>query len=42
MKSLSTCLSRAERDASSGKKPQLWMPFFLSYRWELAVPKALL
>ena len=28
MKSLSTPPSRAGRDASSGKKPQLWMPLF--------------
>ena len=41
VESLSIPPSRAGRDASGGKK--LWLYcFFLSYRWELAVPEPLL
>ena len=42
MESLSKPPSRVERDASGGKKPQLWMHFFPSYRWKLAVTEPLL
>ena len=42
VESLSKPPSRVERDASGGKKPQLWMHFFPSYRWKLAVPEPLL
>ena len=42
VESLSTPPSRAGRDASGGKKPQLWMCFFLFYRSEIAVPEQLL
>ena len=42
MESLSTPPSKAGRDASSGKKPRLWMLGFFCYRWELAVPEPLL